>query len=180
MIPACACYPRPDSVIKSRFDQQSRCLGAFIKDQLVGCLWYVETRYREDEVRCDFVFSDHVDCVWDYDVYVDPQYRIGFVFLRLWDDANDVLYQSGYRWSLSRISGFNLDSVRAHARLGAKDIGGATFLTLGKRQWCWSTFFSGLGYSANINKYPVMEVRIPAELRENASRENVSSLDAVK
>lgn len=77
--------PRPGAVIEARFDQGGHCLAAFMNGKLVGCLWYVPRCYQEDEVRCDFDFSEEADCVWDFDVYVDPEHRLGFVFMRLWD-----------------------------------------------------------------------------------------------
>lgn len=178
--PSLRFLPRPQRVIKSRFEQGSRCLGAYLENKLVGCLWYVERRYREDEVRCDFVFSKHDNCVWDFDVYVDPKYRVGYVFLKLWDDANEALYQSGFRWSLSRISAFNLASVRSHARLDAHVIGGATFLVLGSRQWCWSTFLSGVDYNACTERHTLLDIDVPAEVGRVARGKSPHSWAAVK
>lgn len=174
--PSLEALPRPEAAITNRFRQGSRCLGAFVEGSLVGCLWYIEQQYREDEVRCDFLFSNQSGCVWDFDVYVDPKYRIGYVFLRLWDDVNEHLHRSGFRWTLSRISEFNLGSVRAHARLGAKVVGSATFIDIGRRQWCWSTFCSGVLYSPEAKDYPVLEIKLPADLQQKGSGKGAGSL----
>jgi hypothetical protein len=69
--------------------------------------------------------------VFDFDVYVKPEHRMGLGFMAVWDSLLQELRQSGVELSYSRISRFNLASLRAHARLGARPIGQVTFLRLG-------------------------------------------------
>lgn len=174
--PELADIPRPPMVIDERFIQGGRCLGAFIDDKLVGCLWYVLQRYQEDEVRCDFDFSNEKDCIWDFDVYVDPGHRLGMVFLRLWDQADLELNERGYRWSLSRISAFNQHSVRSHERLGAKEVGSALFLTLGNWQWSHSSQSKGVRWSRKDDDRPQLQIRLPANMRSSERNEVFESV----
>lgn len=162
--------PRPGSVIAQRYAQHARCLAAFIDDRLVGCLWCVAGRYAEDEVRCDFDFNDQHDCIWDFDVYVAPEHRLGMVFLRMWDDVEAALFAQGYRWSLSRISAFNHHSIRSHERLGARPIGWAVFLTLGSWQWDAGSFARGVRWSRRAGERPRLKIALPSTLRADQAR----------
>jgi hypothetical protein len=132
--PLIAQFPRPPEVIARRFDIGAQCLAAETEGTFVGYLWLKETEYPEDEVRCQYVLESPESGVWDFDVYIAPDFRFGRTFVRLWDSANAMLRQRGYRWSLSRISGFNPESLAAHGRLDVRHIGAATFLRLGKMQ----------------------------------------------
>lgn len=126
--------PRPAAVIDRRFRSGDVCFVAEIDRRLAGCLWLAEGRYVEDEVRCDYAWRPHADAAWDYDVYVTPEFRLSRAFVRLWEVAHRYLYAKGIRWTLSRISAFNPESLAAHRRLGARRIGVGTFLVLGPVQ----------------------------------------------
>jgi GNAT superfamily N-acetyltransferase len=131
--PLVAQLPRPPSVIARRFRDGAHCLAAIRGGRLVGFLWFKEREYFEDEVRCIYRF-DAETAVWDFDVYIDPEFRLGRLFARLWDFANRELQARGYRWTLSRISAFNPASLAAHARLGARRLGSALFFVAGPVQ----------------------------------------------
>jgi GNAT superfamily N-acetyltransferase len=127
-------FPRPASVIADRYQQQAICFAAFKGDEAVGCLWLAPGEYVEDEVACRFVPEPAQLAAWDFDVYVKPEHRGGRVFAYLWDEALVWLRGNGYRWTMSRIDGFNSASVRAHRRLGARVVGRGTFFVAGKLQ----------------------------------------------
>ena len=135
-----AAYPRPPHVVADRFAQGARTLQAWKGEDLAGFLWLVHEGYREDEVRADYKLASR-DSVWDFDVYVAPQFRMGPTYLRLWDEANVLLQEANVRWTCSRISSFNTASRNAHARLGATRLAGAVFLCLGR--WQLSFFTQG-------------------------------------
>jgi len=132
-------FPRPETVIENRFKQNALCFTARRQGRFVGFLWLVTDVYDEDVVRAHFVLPEASRSVWDFDVYVEPESRLGFTFLRLWDCAYDWMREEGYRWTLSRISVFNEGSRRAHQRLGAREIGSAMFLCLGQAQIMFAT-----------------------------------------
>jgi len=71
--------------------QGAICLGAFKNDELLGYAWILLGTYEEDEVRCFFVPMPEGESAWDFDIYLDPKYRIGFAFPRLWDEVNTYL-----------------------------------------------------------------------------------------
>ena len=71
---------------------------------------------------------------WDFDVMVMPEYRMGRLFSYLWGRANAELRAGGVEHTMSRISAFNAASLAAHQRLGARVVGSASFLCVGRWQ----------------------------------------------
>ncbi len=130
----CAAFPRPVAVNRRRWQQGAACYAARVRGRFAGTLWIQRERYAEDEVRCDFVLSRPAESCWDFDVYVEPEFRLGRTMARLWQRAEDDLVAEGVRWSFSRISRFNAASLRSHARLGARPVGSATFVVVGSWQ----------------------------------------------
>jgi GNAT superfamily N-acetyltransferase len=123
--------PRPAEVIARRFADGAVCFAATKEDSLVGFIWLKHEHYEEDEVRCRFVPHPVAKAAWDFDVYVDPEFRKTRAFLRLWDTANAYLRERGIAWTMSRISAFHAGSQAAHRRLGAQPVAGALFLCFG-------------------------------------------------
>jgi hypothetical protein len=132
--PLIAQFPRPREVIAERYRMGAVCLTAEKAGKFVGFIWLKEHAYFEDEVRCHYVLEPAGICAWDFDVYIEPGYRFGRAFVRLWDGANVWLRERGCQWCLSRISAFNPESMAAHDRLGTRRMGSATFLRLGSLQ----------------------------------------------
>lgn len=127
-------YPRPESVVRQRYAQGARSLAAWRKGRLAGFLWLIQDAYLEDEVRVRYLLGTS-RAAWDFDVWVRPEERLGWVFPRLWEAARLHLRRQGVRWTCSRISAFNPASLRAHARIGVVRLGSAVFLRCGKWQW---------------------------------------------
>jgi hypothetical protein len=126
--------PARDDIKAARFRQRARCLGAFLKGRLVGYLWYCRDAYEEDEVRCTFVLPPGGDSVFDFDLYVMPEYRTGIGFAAVWDIANAHFDAAGVRRTYSRLTRFNLPSRRAHRHLGWQVAGRAVFVELWSAQ----------------------------------------------
>jgi GNAT superfamily N-acetyltransferase len=131
-------YPRPEPVLRARFAQGARSLSAWRNGRLAGFLWLVPHAYQEDEVRARYRLAS-LHSVWDFDVWVHPDERLGWVFPRLWEAARTQLREHGVRWSCSRISAFNPASLRAHARIGIVPLGEALFVRCGHWQWMFAT-----------------------------------------
>lgn len=127
-------FPRPTDVIAMRQSTGATCIVAEVSERFAGFIWLTRNQYEEDEVRCTYVLAEPAVSAWDYDVYVAPDFRLGRTLSRLWGAANAHLASGGVRWSFSRISRFNPDSIAAHARLGIRTVGHATFLRLGQAQ----------------------------------------------
>ena len=127
-------FPRPRDVIMNRFNQGALCFVAYKNNTFAGFLWLIKNKYVEDEVKCNYFPLPARNSVWDFDVYISPEQRISFVFIKLWDYANSYMRANGITTSMSRISAFNISSIKSHGRLGAKRIGQLTFFCLGSLQ----------------------------------------------
>jgi GNAT superfamily N-acetyltransferase len=125
---------RPAAAVEHRLRHGARCLLAHKDDALLGFQWFTTRDFPEDEVRCRYRLDPRDRCAWDFDIYVQPAARTLPVFLRLWDHCHALLRDAGIDLSLSRIDAFNSASLRSHARLGAKPVAWALFLTLGPAQ----------------------------------------------
>jgi len=156
--PALAAMPLDAAVLDYRFGQGAVCFGAFQDDVMIGCQWLILGPYDEDEVRARFVPSPPGRASWDFDIYIRPDQRAGLAFARLWDTANAYLREREVAWSFSRISAFNPASIASHGRLGARRIGGATYLRAGR----WQLMVCGLppyvhlsGGDGNVPEIPL-------------------------
>lgn len=127
-------FPRPAEVIQDRYRQGAHCFAAYKQAEFVGYIWLLLHTYKEDEVRCHFTPLPVGESAWDFDVHVETPYRLGRLFARLWDTANEFLHARGFRWTLSRISAFNPISLTSHVRMGSKILGSAVFVCLGSWQ----------------------------------------------
>jgi hypothetical protein len=120
--------PARRDIKESRFKQNAICLGAFQKGQFIGYIWFCFHTYEEDEVRCTYVLPAGNQAVFDFDLYVFPEYRMGVGFTGIWNGANEFLRRRGIKVSFSRLTKFNVASRRAHDHLGWKRVGQAVFL----------------------------------------------------
>jgi len=122
--------PALADIKQSRFDQGAMCLGVYRKAKLIGYIWFCFCRYEEDEVRCTYELTDPIRSVFDFDLYVFPEHRMGIAFTAIWHGANAYLYARGIRFTFSRVTRFNSASRRSHARLGWKCVASVIFLKL--------------------------------------------------
>lgn len=161
--PAFAALPLDEDVLAFRFAQNVICLGAFQDDQVIGCLWMCFDAFEEDEVRCVFRLDPPSQTSWDFDVYLHPDARLGFAFLRLWDAANAILRARGISWSLSRISGFNPGSMASHSRMGATRVGGLVALKGPRRQLVFSGYPPRISFRRLDRPLPEYAVSPPGD-----------------
>jgi len=154
--PMVGAFPRPPEVIQHRFEQGATCLVAAAKDRFTGFLWLAWKEYKEDEIRCVYRLTNPARSVWDFDVHVEPRYRMGRTFVRLWQTADRYLAPRGVEWSFSRISAFNRGSLAAHARLGARKLHSAVFVCFGNIQLSFFTLQPFFHFSASPRNTPVI------------------------
>ncbi len=112
--PEIALMPARPDIKESRFKQNAICLGAFQKGRFIGHIWFCFDAYDEDEVRCTFVLPQGNQAVFDFDLFLFPEYRMGLGFVGIWNGANEFLRSRGIKCSFSRLTRFNLASRRAH------------------------------------------------------------------
>ncbi len=161
--PLVALFPRPISVIQKRFKNGNLCLAARAGDKFSGFLWLAKNQYDEDEVRCCYHFQKPEESVWDFDVYVEPDFRYGRTLARLWDTANGYLHTDGKRWSFSRISASNSESLRSHTRLGIHKLFSANFLCIGRIQITVVGIYPFLHVSLFPNQKPTLILAPPSD-----------------
>ena len=153
--------PRP--ALDSRFEQGAICLGGYFKNEFVGFIWFCFREYKEDEVRYTYVLPPGDEAVFDFDLYIFPEHRLGFGFVRIWNAANEFLRNRGIKWTFSRVTRFNLPSRRAHAHLGSKRVGAALCLKAWRVEVTLATirphFYLSLGNARRAR----FELRVDAE-----------------
>lgn len=126
--PAVEHMPAREDIKAQRFEQGAKCLGVYRKGALIGYIWFRFGSYDEDEVRCTYVLAAPERSVFDFDLVVLPEHRMGTAFASIWHAANEYLHARGVVASYSRMTRFNLASRNAHARLGSVRAGRAIFL----------------------------------------------------
>lgn len=118
-----ALFERPQGAIEERFDSGSECIAALDEGRLAGFMWLHFGPLRERMFACDFEPFPPESVCWDYDFEIAPHYRLGRTFARLWDEAFRLLRDRGVRGSVSWVHFWNLESQRAHERMGAQPVG---------------------------------------------------------
>jgi hypothetical protein len=152
--PQLAEMPPPAAVKQARFDQGAACIAVYYREKYVGYVWFAFGHYEEDEVRCTFELAEPTRSVFDFDVYVFPQHRVGRAFAALWHAANGYLLGRGVVRTCSRISRFNEASRRAHAQLGARVIGRALFLRLGRFEYTLAKVHAAWTHQGSLSSRP--------------------------
>lgn len=172
--PRVAGFPRPPPVLERRWRAGAQCTAAWVRERFAGFIWVQRGAYDEDAVRCRYVLDDPAACVWDYDVHVEPAFRLGRTMARLWAQVDAGLAAQGVRWSCSRISAFNAASLAAHARLGIVDLGAAVFVVLGPVQAAWLPGRRLPRMSWSDRGAPVLRVPAPASGVRHAGAASVA------
>lgn len=161
--------PAREDVKESRFEQGAMCLGAYQRGALIGYIWFAFDEYKEDEVRCTHVLPKHYPSVFDFDLYVIPEKRMGIGFMGVWHGANRYLWEQGFRYTFSRLTRFNTASRRSHSHLGWKRVGKAVFLRLWGLQLMASTLKPYLHISAGRDSAPRLTLT-PAVLLDHQAQ----------
>lgn len=129
--PDIAAMPARDEIKLQRFAQGAICLGVYRDDQLLGYIWYCFGGYDEDEVRFHYELTDRRRTVFDFDLYILPEYRMGIGFAAVLHFANQYLLSKGVDYSFSRLTRFNLASRRSHSHIGLATVASTYCLQLG-------------------------------------------------
>jgi hypothetical protein len=126
------------AVQAQRFAEGLDCLGAFDpKGRLTGVIWLRTGAHREDEVAVRYRIPAR--CCWDTGLWIAPQYRMGRSFAALWAGAGAWMDARGVDHSLSRVADYNMPSLLAHKRMGARVLAHHSFIRLGRWQWSTTT-----------------------------------------
>ncbi len=142
-----AAFDRPVGAIPQRFDDGSVCIAALKQGELLGFMWLQHGVLRERIVRCRMHAVPASRVEWDYDFFIEPRYRLGRLFARLWDAAAEHLRDRNVEATLSWVHLANRASAKAHARLGARPIGWAAFLSVLGHQFMISSMRPRIAWS---------------------------------
>lgn len=129
--PDIAAMPAREDIKVQRFAQGAICLGVYRGDQLLGYIWYCFGGYDEDEVRFRYELTDRRRTVFDFDLYILPEHRMGIGFAAVLHFANQYLRSKGVDYSFSRLTRFNLASRRSHSHVGLATVASTYCLQLG-------------------------------------------------
>ena len=154
--------PRPRDVIDRRFAGGALCFLATREDRIIGHLWITQAAYREPVHRCEFVVRPQGRTVWDFDMWITPDERLGLAFARLWDQCNSYLRDRGVSWTCSRVSAFNPASLKAHERLGMRVMHSLFYLGAGPVELLLADVAPFIALSFSPRTFPVIEVTAPA------------------
>lgn len=116
-------FRRSEAAIESRFRQGSICIAGRTDEGMAGYLWLHFGRLPERMFACDFEALPANRTCWDYDLEIEPRYRLGRTFARLWDEAFRLLRERGITSTVSWIHCANGTSRRSHERMGATRVG---------------------------------------------------------
>ncbi len=177
--PDIARMPARTDIKALRFAQGAECLGAYRHDALIGFVWFCTPAYEEDEVRCTYRLTEPQTSVFDFDMYVFPEYRMGTAFMAVWHGANGWLSARGITHTFSRVTRFNLASRRSHAHLGAVRAGVASFLQL----WRLEVMLASVSpwFAVHWNPARRVELRLaPVAPASDAKAGNVTAAPPLK
>jgi hypothetical protein len=171
--PAVERMPARPEIKQSRFEQGAICLGAYRQEVLLGYVWLCRDAYDEDEVRCRYQLAPAGRAVFDFDLYIFPEYRMGRAFVGLWNGVNGYLRDHGIEYSFSRITRFNLASRRAHAHLGCRKVASAIFL----QAWGVEAMVATIAPFVAVTVSPASRVGLVLAPPAKAVRSGVTSPD---
>ena len=152
--PDLARMPVPAEIVDYRFDQDAICLGAYRKGEFIGYIWFCFIQYQEDEARCIYELMPADRSVFDFDLYLFPEHRMGLGFVGIWNGANRYLRERGIFCSYSRIDRYNLATRKAHAHFNWKLVARALFLKAWGLELMLATIRPYVGLSFSSNQAP--------------------------
>lgn len=118
--------------VRWRAGQGMTCIGVRKGASLIAVTWLTLGNFNEDEVWLRF--EPPPGAAWDTGMQIAPAARGGRAFSALWSGTRDWLEARDHGWSMSRIADYNLPSRRAHARLGAVEVGSVNVARIGRWQ----------------------------------------------
>jgi hypothetical protein len=120
--------PRDEERFRRRVERGDVCIAAIRRERVEGVLWLSFDTFDESGVTANFVVSPERGIAWDSNLYIVEDARGGLLFAALWDGANALLRERGYRWVATQTSAFNGPSLQAHTRMGSRRIGRIVYL----------------------------------------------------
>jgi len=139
------------------------CIAVTRSSRTEGVLWLTFGTFDETGVKADFVVSPQDGIAWASNIYIVDGARGGLIFVGLWDGADAVLRERGYRWTASQTSAFNGPSLQSHERLGALPIGRILYALIGPLQITLSSLRPHWHVASPSGRGPSFVIRPPAD-----------------
>lgn len=116
-----------------RFAQGLRCLATFDRaGTLVGVAWVTRHFHHEGDLQIRYVLPGNA--AWDTGLWIPEDKRMGRAFSAVWASIKDWLHKEGLSWTLSSIADYNISSILAHRRLGARRLRYIVVVRIGRFQ----------------------------------------------
>jgi hypothetical protein len=159
-------FDRPPSDFprfKRRVERGDICIAVTRSSKTAGVLWLTFGPFDETGVKAVFDVSPSDRMAWASNIFIVDDARGGLMFAELWDGADAVLRERGFRWTADQTSAFNGPALQAHERLGAFRIGRIVYVLLGSAQITVSSLRPHFHVSGPSGKGPVFVIPPPLE-----------------
>jgi len=109
------------------------CLGVFGRTgELVGVSWIGAGSHEDPLFGVRYELPPAT--AWDTGLWVPEDRRMTRAFAALWAAIGEWLRHEGLAWTMSSITDYNVASLTAHRRLGARELRWITVIRVGKLQ----------------------------------------------
>ena len=153
--------PRDAKRFLRRVKRGDICVAAFDGQRSLGVLWLSTSDFDESDFKTVFSVRSSKKLAWDSNLYIVDDARGGFLFLQLWDRANEYLRQQGFEWVASQASAFNGPSLAAHKRMNSRRLGWLVVFLVGRRQINISSLAPRLVFVGLADSNPIYSLAEP-------------------
>ncbi|HEY6817582.1 MAG TPA: hypothetical protein VI168_18750 [Croceibacterium sp.] len=116
-----------------RFAAGLECLAVFSSSgELVGVSWIGSGSHEDPLFGIRYELPPLT--AWDTGLWVPEDKRMTRAFAALWAAIGEWLRHEGLAWTMSSIADYNVASITAHRRLGARELRSVTVIRVGKLQ----------------------------------------------
>ena len=117
----------------ARFAAGLECLGVFGRSgELVGVSWIGASDHEDPLFGLRYQLPPGT--AWDTGLWVPEDKRMTRAFAALWGAIGEWLEAEGLAWTMSSIADYNVASLTAHRRLGARELRSVAVLRIGRLQ----------------------------------------------
>lgn len=133
--------PLTIDLLENRNKKGIVCLGIYEQDSLIGYHCFSFGTHDDELYRVRFDVGPKGEAVWDFDIFILPEFRGGLGFAILWDGVFEYLRDRKINWLTSYIAATNTASLRSHNRMGSFALGKVIFIQAWMLQIVFSTRF---------------------------------------
>ncbi len=154
--------PLTVELLENRNKKGIICLGIYENDSLMGYHCFSFGTHDDELYRARFDVGPTGEAVWDFDIFILPEYRGGLGFAILWDGVFEYLRDRKINWLTSYIAATNKASLRSHLRMGSFALGKVIFIQVWMLQIVFSTRFPRFHASFTDLRKPIFYLAPPS------------------